>query len=108
MENFGEFLNEPVGVFVALVTLALWFIYLPRIVAPLLVHRWQNIPERYRSVIIVMLPTIENALADIWKRIAFELEAKVQVTEIELDDILLDAIDERITKIIANISNPSD
>ena len=105
MDIITEFVDEPLGLFLILAILAIWSLYVPRILAPFLFERWQDIPTKYKSIIILMLPTIENALHDIWKRLGAGLATKAPATPTTIDDEMLKLIDAKITDLISRIDN---
>lgn len=108
MTEIINILNDPLGLFLTLVLLLVWFFYLPMVVAPLVVLRWHELPQKWKSLLVILFPTLERALLDIWTRVAYELEQFTLATETTLDDEMLKRLDEETRYLIQAMRSARD
>lgn len=74
-----------------------WLVWLPRILAPLIMPYYDKVPIRYKSIINLIMPTLERAILESWDYVYYNhIEVAYQETKTELDDKVIQEIDRRV------------
>ncbi|HEB27972.1 MAG TPA: hypothetical protein ENI05_09390 [Porticoccus sp.] len=81
--------------------LLVWLVWIPRIVAPLLSKQYANLHPAVKSILTLLLPTIEGAMMKSWDT-AYNgiLKDLYESTDTPIDDEVLAIINERIQELL--------
>ena len=100
MDQIVEWLKEyDYIMFLVGALLFVWLYWLPRIVAPVLMPRYNKFPPKLKAVVNLLLPTIESALRNGWDYFYTEVVKEiVEETETDLDDKVWGEADKLVHK----------
>jgi hypothetical protein len=100
MENLIEWLKEyDYIMLLAGALLLVWLVWIPRIVAPFLIPRYDKFPPKLKAAVNLILPTIEKIMLDSWDGFYSEvIKEIVEETPTELDNKVWQEIDEFVSR----------
>jgi hypothetical protein len=98
LNNVIEFLKEYDYAFLLVgAFLLIWLYWLPKVLAPILIKRYDGFPPSIKAFVQLLLPTIEKMLLDCWDATYKDtIEPIYKATPTELDDNLWKEIDKMI------------